>query len=90
MDGTQIGSIQVSQDKGNTAVKFKRPSKLLEDAVVASGKTNMIKLSGALPIEGGLPLIVNGEVIGAIGVSGVTSAQDGKIYCNRRTVLMSL
>ena len=78
MDGTQIGSIQVAQDKGATAVRFKRPSKTLEELVNSGGKQNMMSLTGALPIEGGLPLLVNGDVIGGIGISGVTSAQDGK------------
>jgi glc operon protein GlcG len=75
-DGTQLGSIRVAQDKAKTALMFKRPSKALED-VVLSGKVHMTQLTGALPIEGGLPLIVDGAVVGAIGISGVQSFQDG-------------
>jgi len=77
MDDTQIGSIEVSQAKGRSAVAFKRPTKALEDAV-AGGRTAILKLPGAMPVEGGLPIIVDGKVIGAIGVSGGTSPQDGE------------
>ena len=77
-DGTQLGSIQVAQDKAKTALMFKRPSKALEDVVLA-GKVHMANLTGALPIEGGLPIVLNGAIVGAIGVSGVQSAQDGII-----------
>lgn len=75
-DGTQLGSIQVAQDKARTALLFKRPSKALED-VVLSGKAHMAQLTGALPIEGGLPIVSDGQIVGAIGVSGVQSIQDG-------------
>jgi glc operon protein GlcG len=79
LDETQIGSIEVAIQKARTAVSFKRPSKALEDAVMTGGRTVVLSLPGALPIEGGLPLVVNDKVIGAIGVSGVTSQQDGQI-----------
>lgn len=78
MDETQIGSIQVAIEKGQSAVRFKRPTKVFEDAV-AGGRNGILRLPGAMPIEGGLPLMADGKVIGAIGVSGVTSAQDGQI-----------
>lgn len=78
IDDTQIGSIQVAQEKARSAVAFKRPTKVFEDAV-AGGRTAIIKLPGAMPVEGGLPLMLNGRVAGAIGVSGVTSQQDGQI-----------
>jgi uncharacterized protein GlcG (DUF336 family) len=77
-DGAQLGSIQVAQDKAKTALMFKRPSKAMED-VVLSGKLHMANLTGAIPIEGGLPLVLNGAIVGAIGVSGVLSFQDGVI-----------
>jgi uncharacterized protein GlcG (DUF336 family) len=76
MDGTQIASVTVAQDKASTAVRFKRPTKALEDAV-AGGRLVVMKLGGATPVEGGLPIVVDGEVIGGIGVSGGTSPQDG-------------
>ena len=78
MDETQIGSVEVAQEKARSAVSFKRPTKVFEDAV-AGGRTALLKLPGAVPIEGGLPITADGRVIGAIGVSGVTSQQDGQI-----------
>jgi glc operon protein GlcG len=78
MDETQIGSIDVAQRKAQSALKFKRPTKVLEDAV-ASGRAVVMTLPGALPIEGGVPITVEGRIIGAIGVSGGTSAQDGQV-----------
>ena len=78
MDVTQIGSVMVAQDKAASAVRFRRPTKALEDAV-ASGRTVIMKLAGAIPVEGGVPIVVDGEVIGAIGVSGGSSTQDGQV-----------
>jgi uncharacterized protein GlcG (DUF336 family) len=78
MDGTQLGSVQVAQDKAVTALNFKRPTKALEDAV-AGGRNAVLKLTGAIPIEGGIPIIVNGELVGAIGASGGTSPQDAQV-----------
>ncbi len=77
-DETQIGSVDVAMDKARSAVKFKRPTKVFEDAV-AGGRNGILKLPGAMPIEGALPLMVGGQLVGAIGVSGVTSQQDGQI-----------
>lgn len=77
-DGVQKGSVLVAQEKARTALLFRRPSKAFED-MVNSGKPQMASLPGATPIEGGLPLLVDGQVVGAIGISGVTSAQDGQI-----------
>ncbi len=61
-----------------TAISFKRPSKALEDAI-AGGRNAVLGLRGVTPIEGGIPLVVNGQMIGAVGVSGVTSAQDAQV-----------
>jgi uncharacterized protein GlcG (DUF336 family) len=77
-DGTQLGSITVAQEKARTALFFKRPTKALEDAVLG-GKPNMMTLPGATPIEGGLPLTLDGVIVGAIGVSGARSDQDGLV-----------
>ena len=76
MDGTQVASARVAQDKARTAVRFKRPSKLFEDAL-ASGRLAILGLDGVTPLEGGIPLMIDGKIVGAIGVSGVTSQQDG-------------
>ncbi len=78
MDNTQIGSIEVSQAKARSAVGFKRPTKAFEDAV-AGGRQAILKLPGALPVEGGIPFMIGDRCVGAIGVSGVTSQQDGVI-----------
>ncbi|MDE2423460.1 MAG: heme-binding protein [Betaproteobacteria bacterium] len=78
MDGTQRGSIVVSQEKAKTAYLFNRPTKKLEEAI-AGGRTVMLKLTGSTPIEGGLPLIYQNQLVGAIGISGVQSFQDGII-----------
>ena len=86
MDGTQIASVTVAQDKAATAVRFKRPTKVLEDAV-AGGRLVVMKLGGATPIEGGLPIVVDGHVIGGIGVSGGTSPQDGVVAAAGLAVL---
>jgi uncharacterized protein GlcG (DUF336 family) len=79
MDGTQLGSIDVSMAKARSAILFKRPTKAFDEAVAAGGAgLRILKLPGAMPIEGGIPLIENGKIIGAIGVSGAQPAQDGQ------------
>ena len=78
MDDTQIGSVAVAEEKAKSAVLFRRPTKAFADAV-ASGRTGVLRLPGAIPIEGGIPLVGGNQVVGAIGVSGVTSEQDGQI-----------
>jgi glc operon protein GlcG len=78
LDGTQTGSVVVSQRKAQTAIGFKRPSKTFEEGV-AGGRNALLGLPGAVPLEGGVPLVVEGQMIGAIGVSGVTAQQDGMI-----------
>ncbi|MCL2452435.1 MAG: heme-binding protein [Alphaproteobacteria bacterium] len=78
LDGAPLGSVAVAQEKARTALLFKRPTKAIEEAI-AGGRVVMLTLPGATPIEGGLPLLNKGEIIGAIGVSGVQSSQDGQI-----------
>lgn len=78
MDGTQLGSIEVAQAKAKTALDFKRPTKAFEDQV-AGGRNALISIHNVISIEGGVPLIVKGEVIGAVGVSGMKSTQDGVV-----------
>src|SRR3954471_12665612 len=78
LDGTQTGSVLVSQRKAQTAIGFKRPSKTFEEGV-AGGRNALLGLPGAVPLEGGVPLTLDGEMVGAIGVSGVTAQQDGMI-----------
>jgi uncharacterized protein GlcG (DUF336 family) len=79
MDGTQLGSIELSMDKARSAILFKRPTKAFEDAVAGGGiGVRVIKIPGAMPVEGGIPLIENGKIIGAVGVSGGQCSQDGQ------------
>jgi len=75
MDGTQIGSIEVAQGKARTAVHFKRPSKIFVDAIAANHLA-LITIAGVTAIRGGLPVMVDGEAVGAIGVSGGDPQQD--------------
>ena len=77
MDGAQIGSIAVSLRKAQSAINFKRPTKVFADAI--ANAPGLAMLPGAIANEGGLPIVVDGEVIGSIGVSGVTAQQDGMI-----------
>ena len=80
MDGTQTGSVRVAISKGRSAVLFKRPTKAFQDMVAAGGEgLRMLGLEGAVPVEGGLPLLMDGKIVGAIGVSGGTSQQDGLV-----------
>ena len=78
LDETQPGSIAVAQGKARTAALFKRPTKAMEEAI-AAGKLAFLAVEGIVPIQGGLPVVVEGKVIGAVGVSGVTSAQDEQV-----------
>jgi glc operon protein GlcG len=77
-DGTQLASVSIATGKARTAARFKRPTKLLEDAV-AGGRTAMLAVEGIVPMEGGIPVIVDGQVLGAVGVSGVLSSQDAQV-----------
>lgn len=79
MDGVQVGSVDVALGKAKTAVFFKRSSKVFEDIMKTEGGSRIATLPNAVAIEGGLPLFKDGIIVGAIGVSGVTSAQDGII-----------
>jgi uncharacterized protein GlcG (DUF336 family) len=79
MDDTQMGSVNVALGKARSAALFKRPTKAFQDTVAAGGEgLRYLLLEGAVPIEGGVPLVVDGKIVGAIGLSGGTSAQDGQ------------
>jgi glc operon protein GlcG len=78
MDGVHHASIRVAQAKASTAVNFKRPTKVFEDAIAAGGAgVRLLALEGMMPMEGGIPLLQDGRIVGAIGVSGVQSMEDG-------------
>ena len=78
MDGTQTGSVEVAIDKARSAALFRRPTRVFEDGVATGGQgVRLLNLRGAVPLDGGVPIIVDGQVIGGIGVSGGSGAQDG-------------
>lgn len=80
LDNTQLASVQIALEKAQTSALFRRPTKAFEDRLAEGGENlKLLRLPGGLPMEGGLPILVDGKVIGAIGVSGVTSTQDGEI-----------
>lgn len=78
MDDTQTASATISVEKARTAAMFRRPTKMMED-MITGGRTAVLGLKGSLPVEGGLPIVVDGKVIGGIGISGLTSPQDGVV-----------
>ena len=77
-DKAQFGSIDVAVHKARCSVAYKRPTKAFEEAV-NSGKISLLTLDGICTVEGGLPIIQRGKIVGAIGVSGGTSQEDGQI-----------
>ena len=79
LDNTQHLSVKIAENKAKTAVNLRRPTKLLQDAVANGGAAlRLLAVDGLLPLEGGIPIIVDGKIIGGIGVSGVTPAQDAE------------
>ena len=79
MDNTQLGSATVAVEKARSAALFKRPTKALQDALAAGGEgLRVLRIPGAIPVEGGVPLLMDGKIVGAIGVSGGASNQDGQ------------
>jgi glc operon protein GlcG len=80
VDNTQLASITASEGKARTALTFKRPSKALDDAIAAGGAgLRLLAVKDITPLEGGLPIIVDGKIVGAIGVSGALSSQDAQV-----------
>ncbi len=80
LDNTQFGSIEVARQKAWSAVAYRRPSKVWQDVVASGGAgLRILRLEGAAPFDGGLPILVDGRIVGGIGVSGVTGEQDGQI-----------
>jgi glc operon protein GlcG len=79
MDATQLGSANLSVEKARSASLFKRPTKTFQDALAGGGDgLRVLKVPGGIPIEGGLPIMIEGKIAGAIGVSGGQSSQDGQ------------
>src|SRR6266849_7087352 len=76
-DNTQYGSIGVAEDKARSALDYRRPTKVFEDLVAQGGiGLRTLSLRGASPLEGGIPIITDSKIVGAIGASGGTSVQD--------------
>ena len=75
MDDVQIGSVDVAISKARTAARFKRPTKALADAL-AAGNTGILSIEGVAALTGGVPIIVDGKVLGAVGCSGMSADQD--------------
>jgi glc operon protein GlcG len=79
MDNTQLGSANISVDKARSAALFKRPTKAFQDALATGGENlRILRLQGTIPVEGGFPLLLDGKIVGGIGVSGATSEQDAQ------------
>ena len=79
MDGTQTGSVLVSINKARSAALFKRPTKAFQETLATGGDgLRVLGLENAVPVEGGIPLVIDGKIVGAIGLSGGTSQQDGQ------------
>jgi uncharacterized protein GlcG (DUF336 family) len=78
MDNTQNGSVEVAVQKARTSALFRRPTKFFSDAV-AGGRNTVLSLPNMVAIEGGVPILIDGRIAGAIGVSGASSAEDGEV-----------
>ena len=78
LDDTQVASVEVGIGKARTAAIFRRPSKVFEDQI-KNGRVAALALPGATPLQGGIPIMINGSVVGAIGVSGNTPEEDEEI-----------
>lgn len=80
MDNTQTASVQVAIDKAVSSATYRRPTKAFQDALAGGGAgTRVLSLRGASAVEGGMPIIVGGKIIGGVGVSGVAADQDGMV-----------
>src|SRR5437764_11327451 len=80
LDNTQYGSIRVAEKKAHSALDYRRPSKVFEDLVAQGGiGLRTLALPGAAPFEGGVPIVSDGKIVGAVGVSGGTGQQDGQV-----------
>ncbi|HJT52124.1 MAG TPA: heme-binding protein [Nitrosospira sp.] len=78
LDDTQFGSVEVAIQKARAAIAFRRPTKVWEEHIT-DGRMRYLALPGAMPVEGGLPISLEGQFVGAVGVSGVRSNQDAQI-----------
>jgi glc operon protein GlcG len=79
MQDTQLASVEIAIEKAKSAALFRRPTKAFQDTLAGGGEgLRILRLAGAIPVEGGIPIVVNGKLIGAVGASGGSSDQDGR------------
>jgi glc operon protein GlcG len=77
LDQTQVGSVAIAEQKARSAAIFKRPTKMFQERLARGGDGLLVlRLAGAIPVEGGVPIVVDGKLVGALGVSGGSSAED--------------
>lgn len=80
MDGTQTASGNIAIGKARSAAQFKRPTKVFQDLLAKGDSfTYLLGLEGAVPVQGGIPIVINNQIVGAIGVSGGTGDQDSEV-----------
>jgi uncharacterized protein GlcG (DUF336 family) len=80
MQESQTESVDLAIEKARTALLFRRPTKVFQDGVAAGGEgLRLLRLTGAIPIDGGVPVILDGKIIGAVGVSGGSGEQDAQV-----------
>jgi uncharacterized protein GlcG (DUF336 family) len=79
LDNAQLSSVRIATAKARTAVEFRRPTKILQDAVAGGGVGLRVLTFGASVAEGGVPIVSGGKIVGGIGVSGVASHQDAQV-----------
>ncbi len=80
MQDTQTGSVELAIEKARSSALFRRPTKVFQDGVAGGGEgLRLLRLTGAIPIDGGVPIIVDGKIIGAVGISGGSGEQDGQV-----------
>ena len=86
MDHAQYASVEVAQEKGRTALNFKRPTKVFEEGL-AAGQLRWLGMPDICPLEGGIPILKDGKIVGGIGVSGGSAAQDAQVAAAGANVL---
>jgi uncharacterized protein GlcG (DUF336 family) len=80
LDGSHLASIRMAEGKARTAVEFRRPTKALEDVMAAGGVgLKYFAVRGAMLVDGGVPIVVDGKIVGGIGVAGVNATEDAQV-----------
>jgi uncharacterized protein GlcG (DUF336 family) len=79
LDNAQWGSVEIAKEKARSAVALRRPTKALQDLVAQGGANLRLLTLGYSVLEGGIPIVIDGKIVGSVGVSGVTSQQDAQI-----------